>query len=171
MDSRSAVRARRRHHRLGQASYKLSAIEPAGRTRSWIPMRVRAGSAKWRWYRIPRRSRKAACCSSTHSSTRTSPVTSHLANAIPNVSLMVPHLLPIEAQGSNKGLIHIDWMIGSEKLTSMASTETADACRCFARASGCDNLARLRRAARGCREARGYYAAAAKSPLTACCQT
>ena len=45
-----------------------------------------AVSARWRWCRIPRRSRKAGCCSSTHCSTRTPPPTSRSANAIRNAS-------------------------------------------------------------------------------------
>ena len=59
-------------------------------TRCSTPTKARAGSAKWRWCRIPRRSRKAGCCSSTRCSTRTPPAISRSASAIRNVLSTAP---------------------------------------------------------------------------------
>ncbi len=79
--------------------------------------RTRA-SAKWRWCRIPRRSPRAACCSSTRCSTRTPPATSRSASATRNASSTAPRSARTRSRrsGGNKSLIHIDWMIGSDKI-------------------------------------------------------
>jgi aminopeptidase len=52
------------------------------------------GWAKWRWCRIPRRSRRAGCCSTTRCSTRTPPATSRSASAIRSASSTAPTLTP-----------------------------------------------------------------------------
>ena len=77
---RGAVRGR--PHRRGQGLARRGGAEEGARHRRG---RARV-SAKWRWCRIPRRSRKAGCCSSTRCSTRTPPATSRSASAIRNAS-------------------------------------------------------------------------------------
>ena len=73
---------RGRPHRRGQGLARRGSAEEGARHR-----RGRArGSAKWRWCRIPRRSRRAGCCSSTRCSTRTPPATSRSASATRNAS-------------------------------------------------------------------------------------
>ncbi|AHB02783.1 Aminopeptidase T [Brucella ceti TE28753-12] len=54
----------------------------------WIPTRAHAGWAKWRWCRIPRRSRKAGFCSTTRCLMKMRQAILRLANAIPNASSM-----------------------------------------------------------------------------------
>ena len=77
-----AVKLRGRPHRRGPAP--RPARKCSGRCST--PTTAPAGSARWRWCPIPRRSRRAASSSSTRSSTRTPRATSRSARPMPNAS-------------------------------------------------------------------------------------